>query len=73
MGDEVVTEDGIRLVVEKLDKNRVENYKSMQEKLPAADSLNYDDSQSIFLIVLPVLSVPLLLSEFPSLYYSGKS
>ena len=24
MGDEVVTEDGIRLVVEKLDKNRVE-------------------------------------------------
>ena len=46
MGDEVVTEDGIRLVVEKLDKNRIETvhlYLPEKYREHTSDSLETDD------------------------------
>ena len=49
MGDEVVTEDGIRLVVEKLDKNRVETvhvYLPERTDTEEADGETSDSSET---------------------------
>ena len=49
MGDEVVTEDGIRLVVEKLDKNRVETvhvYLPERADTEEADGETSDSSEN---------------------------
>lgn len=42
-GDEVITEDGIRLIVEKLDKNRIEK---VHVYLPEKDPETLDNTES---------------------------
>lgn len=42
-GDEVITEDGIRLIVEKLDKNRIEKVRIY---LPEKDPETRDNTES---------------------------
>ena len=42
-GDEVITEDGIRLIVEKLDKNRIEK---VHVYLPEKDPKTLDNTES---------------------------
>ena len=42
-GDEVITEDGIRLIVEKLDKNRIEK---VHVYLPEKDPETRDNTES---------------------------
>ena len=43
-GDQVITDDGIRLVVDKLDKNRIENVRVFLPEKP--DKTETDDTES---------------------------